>query len=138
MVVCDMVKKRNLIPLCRSTFLQDVTIELGRRSLKSIRYQNPTLEFDVAEEEVEGSPMERLEIETRNITGGITAMTIWANGVAWVYFRSHRNKASSEHFFQTHANFSGMTTEQIAQLLRDTLADPVSVRKLWEQRAIPE
>lgn len=130
-------KMRGPIPLCRSEFLQDVTIELGRRSLKGLRYHS-VLEFDLTEEEVDGTPVERLNIETRNLHQ-VTNISIWANGVAWVNCREQQiKKVSSKCVFRTHADFAGMAREQIADLLRGTLNDLDSVRKIWEQRAIME
>jgi hypothetical protein len=132
-----MGQMRSPIPLCRSKLLQDVTIELGRRSLKSMRYRNPTLKFEVSDEEVEGNPMERLDIEARNPMGRMIKVTIWADGVAWVYTIVDRSEIPSKHVFETHADLAGRPPEQIAELIRGTLADLGSVQKIWQQRAIP-
>jgi len=49
------------IPLCKSDFLQDVTIALGRRSLKSIRQQYARLDFEVSFDKDKSERFERLE-----------------------------------------------------------------------------
>jgi len=80
-----MQPKRGNIPLCRSEFLQDLTIALGRGSLKSIRYSSK-LTFDVSHETVNGVTQERLEIEARCDPGTLTKILVWDDGVFWVYF----------------------------------------------------
>lgn len=129
-----MTKNRSPIPLCRSAFLQDVTIAVGRRSLKSLRQSNPKLTFDVAEDDVDGVAVERLDIEARTVSGRLTKITLWENGNAWVYARERAMKTPSQPIMKLHANLAEMAPEQIAELLRATLADPQSAEQKWRQR----
>lgn len=55
------INEESRIPLCRSDFLQDVTIALGRRSLKWIRKSNRPLIFEVSEETIDDTLLERLD-----------------------------------------------------------------------------
>lgn len=133
-----MKPSRSAIPLCRSEFLQDVTIALGRRSLKSLRYNNRSLQFAVSHQDSNGEVFERLEIEVHRSSRGMTAMILWENGTALVYFRVPQpNKSLPTRKFELHANLSGMDAEDVAGLIRATLADFASVRHIWQQHAIP-
>jgi hypothetical protein len=132
-----MAKNRSQIPLCRSKFLQDVTIALGRRSLKSLRQAHPTLTFVVAFDEVEGSKVERLDVEARTLSGRLTKVTLWEDGVSWVYSRERATKAPSHPLLEIHADFAGMDAEEVAELLRTTLSDLPSAEKKWRGRAKP-
>jgi len=76
MLIVMPVKKRPIIPLCRSPFLQDVTIALGRRSLKGVRYRNETLSFEATEDDVDGDVVERLNIEARTSFGDLTKIAL--------------------------------------------------------------
>lgn len=134
----DMPKNNSAIPLCHSKFLQDVTIALGRRSLKSLRHSNPKLQLGVSKEEVEGSAVERLDIEARNLAGRLVKIVLWEDGISWVYSRERTTKASSQPSLDVHANLQNMTAEDIALLVRTTLTDPQSAEKEWKNRAVSE
>ena len=125
-----------MIPVCRSEFLQDVTIALGRRSLKSLRHRNAALHFAVSEEEVNGEPHERLDIEVRTRSGASTNITIWQDGVTWVHSRL-REGLPTRTAFETHANLAGMDYAEVASLIRATLCDLESVQHIWKEHAIP-
>ena len=127
-------KGRKAIPLCRSPFLQDVTIALGRRSLKGIRYAHRTLEFEVTEEDLHGTTSERLDIEARSVTGAVTKITLWEDGLSWLFVA--RSGAAARPIFKQHANLGDLEVTEVAELLRDTLKDFESVRHLWEKHAV--
>jgi hypothetical protein len=128
---------RNAIPLCRSDFLQDVTIALGRRSLKSLRMSNPTLVFTVSEDDVNGLAVERFDIEARAQLGRLTKMTLWEDGTCWVYSRERgkKNQKQPAPTLDLRATLSGMEADEIAKLLRLTLTDPQSTEKEWRSRS---
>jgi hypothetical protein len=131
-----MSTNRTVIPLCRSTYLQDITIALGRRSLKSLRQAHPTLTFDVKQDEASGTVCERFDIEARTRLGGLTKITIWEDSTSWVYFAERRDKASRTRAFETHANLVGMNIEDAAKLIRATLRDFESVQHVWQGIAV--
>jgi len=119
-------------------FLQDLTIAFGRRSLKGLRYKYPTLEFNVAEEEVNGAVCERLNIEARTETGGMMKVSIWEDAIAWVYYAERGGKASRPRAFELYASLAEMDVEEVARLLRTTLVDWESAKQVWEQRSLSE
>lgn len=128
-----MKKSKSAIPICRSDFLQDVTIALGRRSLKSLRMSNPTLVFTVSEDEVNGLSVERLDIEARTTLGRLTKMTLWEDGRSWVWSRDRAKKTKKQPTptLDVYATLVGLQPDDIAELLRATLTDPQSaVEKL--------
>jgi hypothetical protein len=125
-----------LIPLCRSPFLQDLSIALGRRYLKSLRYYHSVLSFAVAVEEREGLYQERFDIEARDRLSSMTKITIWENGNAWVYRRLGYGKNLYAPAFEAHANLAGMDVEEVAELLRATLRDFDSTLRSWRDRAV--
>jgi hypothetical protein len=124
------------IPLCHSKFLQNVTIALGRRSLKSLRQAHRILRFGVAVEEVEGTVYERLDIEARSHLDRMTKITGWENGKFWVYSRIRRGKPLRTPIFEMRANLAQMSAEEIASLIRATLSDLESVGYVWKEHAI--
>ena len=125
------------IPVCRSPFLQDVTIALGRRSLKSLRQAHSMLEFEARKEEVDGVFCERLDVEARTVLRRMTKIAIWENATSWVYCRERITNASRPRvLFETHASLAGMDAEDVAELLRATLRDLESVKHVWQERAI--
>jgi hypothetical protein len=121
-------KEQKAIPLCRSEFLQDVTIALGRRSLKSVRYQG-TLDFELVEEDTNAGSSERLNIETRRL-GSLTRISIWADGSSWIYVKNSV-------IFEMYANLAGMEIYKVAELLHASLRDVDSVKQIWEQHTMP-
>jgi hypothetical protein len=127
-----MTKNKSVIPLCRSQFLQDVTIAFGRRSLKSLRKSNPTLVFEVSEDETNGTAMERLDIEARTMLGRITKITLWEDGLSWVYCQDRGLTSSKRPTLDFHARLTTMDVEEVAKLLRNTLIDAPAAETAWK------
>ena len=124
------------IPLCRSPFLQELTIALGRRSLKSLRQNHPTLRFDVSHEDVNGVTHERLNVEARDQLGKITRIILWEDAAFWVYSRVRVAKSSPHSAFELRGTLTKMNAEDSAELLRATLRDFESVLNVWKNHAI--
>jgi hypothetical protein len=121
-------RERSTLSLCRSEFLQDVTIALGRRSLKGLRYHNPVLRFEVENEDGDDGAFERLNIEAQDRLDVFVKLSIWEDGIAWICFRrKQERKAPASHAFEAHANLAGMGPEEIAEFIRATLDDPFSM-----------
>lgn len=123
------------IPLCRSVFLQDITIALGRRSLKSLRQRHTILRFEVSQEEVQGIVRERLDIEAMSVLDKMTKITAWEDGAFWVYSRIRKGEPLRTPVFEIHANLVKMSSEEIASLIRVTLSDLESVAHVWKEHA---
>jgi hypothetical protein len=127
---------RNKIPLCRSDFLQDITIALGRRSLKSLRQAHRMLTFAVTDEGRDGESCERLDIEAKELSGALTKIVIWEDASALIYFRESRPKRSPARVFKMHAHLDGLNAEDVAELIRATLRDFGSVKENWTERRV--
>jgi hypothetical protein len=123
-------------PMTPPTPMQDVVIALGRRSMKSLRYSNPVLNFEVQNEKAEFGAMERLNIEARSWSGRLVKLVIWADGVAWVFSRPGAEDVSIAQNLDRHANLAGLSAEDIADVVRCTLKDPWSTEEFWRARAI--
>jgi hypothetical protein len=106
--------------------------------MKSLRKSNPTLTFNVSEDDVDGSSIERLDIEARTATGRLTKVTLWQDGMAWLYSRARAKNAPSKPTLEIHANLAGIEAEGIAEILRTTLDDPLAAQKEWRERVTPE
>jgi hypothetical protein len=132
-----MAKNKSMIPLCRSRFLEDVTIAFGRRSLKSLRKSNPTLVFEVTEDGADGTAMERLDIEARTILGRITKITLWEDGLSWVYCQDRCSTSSKRQTLDFHARLDAMNIDEIVELLRKTLVDAPAAEAAWKSHIEP-
>jgi hypothetical protein len=124
-------KERSALPLCHSEFLQDVTIALGRRSLKSLRYSYPILKFEVANENGDAGARERLNIEAQDRLDVLVKLSIWDDGIAWIYIRQKQPKTPAFRKFEARANLAGMAPDEVAELIRATLSDPFSMEGAW-------
>jgi hypothetical protein len=116
--------------------LQDVTIELGRVSLKSVRRAARSLKFTVAEDEAGEDAIERLDIEVRTFSGKLTKISLWQDGTSWVYSGLCKRNSPRKIAVELYANLALLSAVKIAQLLRSTLADLASVYAEWEALSV--
>ena|SRR6266850_1985944 len=130
-----MSSDKTAIPLCHSQFLQDLTIALGRRSLKSLRRAHKILKFEVTQEEVEGVPYERLNIEAHDRLDRITKITAWEDAEFWIYSQIRTGKPLQHSATKSRANLAGLSSEYIAELIRTTLRNFESAEQTWRQHA---
>jgi len=124
---------KGLIPLCKSLFLQEVCIALGRR-MKAVRFANRRLTITSAF--MEGEDEERLAIEARTWLNLATQIVIWADGAAWIW-QAAKPKQGTDTIFELHADLSQMDCEAIAELLRRSLINLEEVTDAWQLRALP-
>jgi hypothetical protein len=117
-------------------FLQDLTIALGRRSLKGVRYQFDQIEFTISSEVAEGETYERLNIEARRNSRFLLKMSIWEDAKSWLYIRNQDINGPPQGQMQIHADFAGTTPEDLATLARETLMDWTSVEHAWRKHAV--
>jgi hypothetical protein len=113
-------------------------IAFGSRSLKSLRKSNSTLVFKVTEEETDGTAVERLDIEARTILGRITKITLWEDGLSWVYCRDRFPKSSKRLTLHFHARLTAIGVDEVAELLRKTLTDALSAETMWKRHMVPD
>jgi hypothetical protein len=130
--------KKPIIPLCRSDFLQDFSIEFGRQ-LKPIRYQVSSVEFslDIAEAD---QALERLTIWLTAV-GIRTTITLWENRSVWINLTLLAPKHRKNFHISFYPNCSHLTPLGIVDALRETesasfaMSDgelPIpSLRKIW-------
>src|SRR6266550_2971828 len=107
-----MSKKEQIVPLCRSEFLQDFSIELGRR-LKPIRHASKSVVAEVDSCEHEGQSLERLSvwIETWNYTRA--SLTLWADRMVWVSVTLLPTKNNKKYQIAFYPQCNGFTGEGI-------------------------
>jgi len=127
--------KRTPVPLCRTDWLQDITIELGRRSLKTVRRRYEDLIFEAAEEPVDDVVYERFDVEGRiGVKARVIRISVWEHGISWIYISEVEN--GERKCFETRSSLKEMAPHEVAGLIRATLIDFHSVRDVWEQRRI--
>lgn len=136
----SMKKETGKLPLCKSDYLQDLTIALGRLSLKSVRQSYKALEFSATFEEVGDATIERLNIDGQNLHNGYTKIVVWENATAWACHLERRKSALERRNSPTMAQellatFSDMEIEDVAELIRATLKDFESNRAKWQRHA---
>jgi hypothetical protein len=123
-----MRKQFSQIPLCKSAFLQDITIELGRLSLKSARYNNRLLTFEALNEEVAGEKLTKHRSPW--IWRHFDKNHNWEDGESWLYFREPVGKHQKA--LEMRRNLKLMPAGGIAYLVRDTPTDYSKARARWE------
>ena len=125
-------RRKGVIPLLKSLYLQDISIALGRR-LKGVRYRNSKLTFEGAFE-VKGESIERLNIEAISHLGNMTKIVIWEDAIAWLFYRFRTSQGTNQ--FQLHANLEAFTAEGVAQLIRVSLVNLGAVKEEWDAHRI--
>lgn len=123
----------HIIPLCRSEWLQDASIELGRRFAASHPFRRFSAEVDTCEHE--GEQLERLTIWASTWYGTLVNLTLWDDRTLWVgvWLRSAENYPEFEIGFYPRCN--DLTSDRIAEAFRDTVA--VSTRLCYSESPEP-
>jgi hypothetical protein len=121
------------IPLCRAEFLQDVSIELGRRFASLNPFRSFTVEVDTCEHE--GEQFERLTVwATTHYDTGVN-LTLWDDGTLWVSVILRAAENNPEYRVGFYPKCSGFGSERIAEAFRDTVA--VSHRLCYSESPLP-
>jgi hypothetical protein len=121
------------IPSCSSDFLQDITIELGRR-LKSVRYQSRSgkIEFRVTRIEREEEEMECFDVTRWMANGSYIQVVVVENGIANYMFREEfEHKHDKARYTGFIATLKGWETSDIANLIADSLKNEAGIRSFW-------
>jgi len=131
--------KKPIIPLCRSEFLQDFSIEFGRQ-LKPIRYQVSSVEFSLDIEEAGHKALERLTFWLTSV-GTRTTITLWENRSVWINLTLLTPKRCKDFHISFRPECSRLTPLGIVDALRETAIaatsmcygeSPItSLRKIW-------
>jgi hypothetical protein len=130
------------IPLCRSEWLQDASIELGRRFAAHHPFRSFTVEVDTCEHE--GEQLERLTVWASTWYGTLVNLTLWDDHTLWIGIRLRAAENNPEFEVGFYPSSDGLTSDRIAEAFRDTVAvstrlcysespEPI-LRQLWNYR----
>lgn len=121
------------IPLCRSEWLQDASIELGRRFAKSRPFMLFTAEVDTCEHE--GEELERLTICASTPYGTFVNLILWDDHILWIGVKIDAAENSSEFEVGFYPRCDGLSSDRIAEAFRDSVA--VSTRLCYGESPEP-
>lgn len=121
------------IPLCRSEWLQDMSIELGRRFAAYNPFRSFTVEVDTCEHE--GEHLERLTVWASTWYGTLVNLTLWDDHTLWVGVTLQAGENNSEYKVGLYPRCNDFSTESIAEAFRDTVA--VSTRLCYSESPEP-
>jgi hypothetical protein len=121
------------IPLCRSEWLQDVSIEFGRRFAVSHPFGSFTVEVDSCEHE--GEQLERLTVWASTWYGTLVNLTLWDDHTVWIGVRLRATENNSEFEVGLYPPCDGLSSERIAESFRDTVA--LSTRLCYSESPEP-
>jgi hypothetical protein len=122
------------IPVCRSSFLQDIGIELGRR-LKSVRQRTKSgrLHFKILESDSEECFLiSRWSSATWVERLGYIEIMIWDNKTANYTLQEPYLKQEFRKSVEYKASLHQLNASQIAELVRDSLLDKEGAREYWQ------
>jgi hypothetical protein len=122
-----------IIPLCRSEWLQDVSIELGRRFASRHPFAFFAVEADTGEHE--GEQLERLTVWAGTWYGTRVNLTLWDDHSLWIGVRliaAENNLAFEVGFYPP---TDGLSSDRIVEAFRDTVA--VSTRLCYSESPEP-
>lgn len=108
------------IPLCRSEWLQDATIELGRRF--AVRHPFRTFDVQVDTCGHNGEQLERLTVWASSMCGTLVNLTLWENRTIWVAVILRAAENNSEYEVGFYPPSAGLTSGRLAEAFRDTFA----------------
>src|SRR6266700_2777019 len=109
------------IPPCRAEFLQDISIELGRRFAASHPFRSFSAEVDTCEHE--GKTLERLTVWASTYYGTAVNLTLWAA------------ENNGEYKVGFYPQCGGFSSECVSEAFRDTVA--VSHRLCYGESPLP-
>lgn len=129
-----MSTRDQIIPLCRTEFLQDFSIALGR-CLKPIRHASKSIIAEVDTCEHKGEEIERFVvwIETYNYTRA--SLTLWEDRTLWVSVTLLPTKNNKKYQVSFYPSCNDFTPEGLVEALRDTVA--VSTRLCYSESPLP-
>lgn len=108
------------IPLCRAEFLQDISIEFGRRLAKNHPFRTFNVEAENCEHE--GKSLERLTVRASTFYGTEMNLTLWEDRTVWVTVVLLSAENNGDYKVGFYPKCEGFTPERIAEVLpRDSL-----------------
>ena len=121
------------VPLCRSEFLQDFSIELGRR----FAVNQPPWSFEVRTDtcEREGRRLEGLTLLAWTPYETGARLIVWEDGRVWVDIVLWPTRNNGEYRAGFYCRCDGFTNERIIEAFRDTAN--VSTRLCYGESSLP-
>jgi hypothetical protein len=126
--------RKQIIPLCRSEFLQDFSIELGRR-LKSIGHQSQAVLAEVRFVEQEGRELEALSVWIKTSVNTRATISLWENQTIWICVELLPTKNNKKFQLDFHPSDKEFSAAAIVDALRDTML--VSARLCDNESPLP-
>jgi predicted metalloprotease with PDZ domain len=130
-----MTENHSRIPVCESDFLQDVSIELGKR-LKSVRYQTKTggLEFNTSTTEIDDREWECFDAIRRLSGHEYVHVVVCENGDANFLRREpFAHKHDTARYQAYVITVAGWTSYEVANLIRGSLLKEDDVLDVWRR-----
>lgn len=122
-------KMRAQMPLCRSLFLQDLSIALGRY-MKRLKRGKRRFIVERSVDNTDGTDRERLDLELRSLLGFLAKCTIWEDGVAWVYVRRDSPKRDRHVVYREYLDLRALTLKEAGDILFDVLENHIVPKNL--------
>ena len=121
------------IPLCRSEWLQDATIELGRRFAVRHPFRSFTVQVDTCDHN--GEQLERLTVWASTYCGTLVNLTLWEDRTIWVGVILRAAENNSEYEVGFYPPSDGLKSDRLAEAFRDTVA--ISTRLCYSDSPEP-
>lgn len=121
------------IPLCRSEWLQDATIELGRRFSPRHPFRSFQVEVDICEHD--GEPLERLTVWASTWYGTLVNLTLWDDRTLWIKVMLQAAENNAEFSVGFYPQCEGFNSARIAEAFRDSVA--ISTRLCYGDSPLP-
>jgi hypothetical protein len=135
-----MRRAKPTIPFCRSEFLQDFSIELGRQ-LKPIRHECSSIDCSVETCDDEGQVSEKITVWLKSACNTRTTISLWDNRHVWINLSLLTPKSRANYHIAFYPDCSNLTPFGIVEALRETatasicMADGESplpvLKKIW-------
>ena len=123
----------NKIPLCRSEWFQDASIELGRRFAARHPFRSFQVEVDTCEHD--GEQLERLTVWASTWYGTLVNLTLWDDRTIWVEARLRAAENNAEFSIGFYPQCDGFGSARVAEAFRDTVA--ISTRLCYGDSPLP-
>lgn len=121
------------IPLCRSEWLQDVSIELGRRFAIRHPFRSFQVQLDTCEHD--GEQLERMAVWASTWYGTLVNLTLWDDHTFWVEVQLEAAENNDEFSTGFYPRCDGFDSARVAEAFRDTVA--ISTRLCYGDSPLP-
>jgi hypothetical protein len=127
-----MTSDRNTLPFCKSPFLQDVIIELGRK----LKEMPGTFEVTVDSYEEAERKGERLAIWVYSYTFTAISLQLWDEETIWVSVESISTKPEEKFQISFYPDCDKFTSTELVEKLRETIS--ISSRLCYDETPVQD